>query len=74
MAEDVAQFGWKALAEMLGKSTRTCMRRKKALRDAGCISYTMRRNAVGRKYRAMFFFPSIIKAYIVRQSIEGDIF
>lgn len=75
MGEEVAQFGWKKLAELVGKSPRSCMRRKKPLQEAGAILYTLKMNNYGRKYRAMFFFPSIVKAYIIRNSSgEGKLF
>ncbi len=38
MGEEVAQFGWDALACMLGKSKRTCMRSRAELKAAGAIS------------------------------------
>jgi len=74
MAEETAQFGWRKLAELVGKSPRSCKRRRAALREAGAISYTVKINAVGRKYKAMFFFPSIVKAYIMRISLENKYF
>ena len=74
MADECAQFGWLKLAELVGKSPRACMRRKADLKASGVISYTTKINAVGRKYNAMFFFPSIVKAYIVRKSLENNLF
>lgn len=74
MPEECAQFGWNALATMLGKSKRSCMRRKAELRSAGAIFYTTKINSVGRKYRAMFFFPSVIKAYLIQQSSKNELF
>lgn len=74
MGEEVAQFGWQKLSELVGKSPRACMRRKAALKTAGAISYTTKINAVGRKYKAMFFFPSVVKAYIIRKSLENNLF
>jgi len=74
MPEECAQFGWISLARMLGISKRSCMRRKKELQDAGAIFYMIRVNAMGRKYKGMFFFPSIIKAYLINQSIQGKMF
>jgi len=74
MPDETAQFGWLKLAELVGKSPRACMRRKGALKEAGAISYTLKTNAMGRKYRAMFFFPSVVKAFIIRNSLENKIF
>lgn len=74
MADECAQFGWLKLAELVGKSPRACMRRKAALKASGVIMYTIRNNNQGRKYRAMFFFPSLVKAFLVRQSSQGEIF
>jgi len=74
MAEETAQFGWCKLAELVGKSPRACMRRKAALREAGAISYTYRKNTAGVKYKAMFFFPSLVKAFLIQQSGRGETF
>jgi len=72
--EDCAQFGWAALAKMLGISKRSCMRRKNNLQEAGVIFFLVRGNARGRKYKGMFFFPSIIKAYLIKNTMEGKLF
>lgn len=74
MLEECAQFGWTTLAEMLGKSKRSCMRRKKELHESGAIFYTTRINSMGRKYKGMFFFPSLVKAYLIKKSERGEIF
>jgi len=74
MGEETAQFGWCALASMLGKSKRTCMRRKKELKNAGIILYTNKRNSSGYTYKAMYFFPAMVKAYLVRKSLKDEIF
>jgi DNA-binding Lrp family transcriptional regulator len=74
MPEETAQFGWDALAKMLGKSKRNCQYRRKKLQDAGVISYTTALNSGGHPYRAMFFFSSVVKAYLARRSMEGEKF
>ena len=71
MPEECAVFGWVALARILGVSKRTCMRRKTELRSAGVILYMTRINSVGRRYKGMYFFPSILKAYLIK---KDDIF
>ena len=70
MPDETAQFGWCKLAELVGKSPRACMRRKAALKSVGAIHYTMKRNSVGKMYKAMFFFPSVVKAFMVRTTLE----
>ena len=70
MAEECAQFGWTALAKMLGKSKRTLMRQKSEMKAFGAILYTKKRSKSGYVYDAMYFFPSIIKAYLIKKSIE----
>ena len=74
MADEAAQFGWCKLAEMVGKSPRACMRRKRELKESGAILYTLKNNAYGRKYRAMYFFPSVVKSFIMRKSLENEKF
>ena len=74
MPEEIAQYGWCKLAELVGKSPRSCMRRKKKLKAAGVIHYTVRENAHGNRYKAMFFFPSLVKAFLVRASMEDENF
>lgn len=72
--EEHAEFGWDTLAWMLSKSVRSLMRRRQELMDAGVIMYTLRRHPTGSKYRTMFFFPSIVKAYLIRKASKGETF
>jgi hypothetical protein len=72
--EETAQFGWDALAKMLGKSKRSCFRRRKMLIETGAISYTISKNRGGHTYKAMFFFGSIVKAQVIRWGMDGDKF
>ena len=57
MAEECAQFGWTALAKMLGKSKRTLMRQKKEMKAFGAILYTKKRSKSGYIYNASIPIP-----------------
>ena len=71
-SEENAVFGWSALAKMLGKSKRACMRRRKEYLQGGVIHYTYKMNSAGGRYKAMFFFPSSVKSYLAsKSSING---
>jgi len=72
MPEECAQFGWPALAKMLGVSKRTCMRRKKEMKETGAIMYTYKKNSAGVRYKAMYFFPSIVKAHLIKESTKNE--
>ena len=73
MPDECAQFGWSALAKMLGKSKRSCMRRKAEMKAYGAILYTKKKSESGYMYDAMYFFPSIVKAYLIKKSLDDEI-
>jgi len=69
-----AKEGWKALAEYVGVSKRTLMRRRDELKSAGVIYYRIKIMQNGGKQRVMFWFPTAILSYFLKKSEKGEMF
>lgn len=62
---------WAEIAKMFNVHPRTMMRRRRELQGAGIIFYRKRRH--GQKPVVMAF-PSLLKLWVQRKSMEGKIF
>jgi len=61
--------GWQALADMLGVNIRTIQRRKLELESSGVIFYMAKGR---RKQKIMMFFPSTVRAFIMKKTQLGE--
>ena len=68
---EVAIRGWENIARMFDCPERTIMRRRDELRRHGAIFYRVE-GRPPRKY--VYAFPSILKAWIMKKTSEGNNF
>jgi hypothetical protein len=66
-----ARKTWKALADFLGVSINTMVKRKEELKDAGAIFYMKR----GRNTNpTVCWFPAVIMAYYIKKGAQRELF
>ena len=71
VSEETAIHGWNAIARLFGVSTRSMMRRRRELLEAGVIFYMQ----MGQpRKRVVSAFPSALKAWISLKSAKGEDF
>lgn len=67
--EEQTLVGWKAIAEVFKKTSRTVIKKRIELKESGVIFYT----DMGRPPRQQVCcFPSILKAWITMKTLKGE--
>lgn len=67
--QETAIHGWESIARFFGVSTRTMIRKRKELQEAGVIFYMYR----GRpKRRVVATLPSLLRAWICLKATKGE--
>jgi len=63
--------GWDNIAKFFGVSSRSIFRRRKELLEAGVVFYMWQGKP---RHRVAAAFPSVLKAWISRKAVKGEMF